>query len=175
MKTQKKRYDNLGLIVALGQNGEIGYQNDLIWRIKEDLQFFKNVTMDSYIIMGRNTYESMPKNLSGRKYIVLSHNEKFNLQPPKIVSRSISETLSLIAEEETSKFWVVGGGLIYNIFLPYISLMHITQIQDSFKKADTFFPEFNYEDWSCELGEVKHSENDLEYRHILLKKPKNNI
>ena len=66
---------NLGLIVAIGKNREIGYQNKLIWRIKEDLDFFKNITMNSYIIMGRTTYESLPKNLSGRKYIILSSNK----------------------------------------------------------------------------------------------------
>lgn len=63
---------NLSLIAAIGQNMELGYQNDLIWRIKEDLQFFKEKTMGTYIIMGRKTYESLPKNLPGRKYIVLT-------------------------------------------------------------------------------------------------------
>ncbi len=67
--------NNLDLIVAKGKNNEIGYKKDLIWRIKEDLLFFKDVTMNSYIIMGRNTYESMPKKLPGRKYIILSKNE----------------------------------------------------------------------------------------------------
>ena len=112
MALQNNKYPNLGLIVAMGQKGEIGYQNDLFWRIKEDLTFFKNTTMDSYIIMGRNTYDSMPKNLKGRSYIVLSRDNKFNLESPKIVHRNVNETLSFISHEKDSKFWVVGGGII---------------------------------------------------------------
>lgn len=171
MALQNNKYPNLGLIVAMGQNGEIGYQNDLIWRIKEDLTFFKNTTMDSYIIMGRNTYDSMPKNLKGRSYIVLSRDNKFNLESPKIVHRNVNETLSFISHEKDSKFWVVGGGIIYNLFLPYITTMYITQIEDSYPKADTFFQKFNVDEWKREFGELECSENNINYRHtILIKK-----
>lgn len=171
MTLQNREYPNLGLIVAMGQNGEIGYQNDLIWRIKEDLTFFKNTTMDSYIIMGRNTYDSMPKNLNGRRYIVLSRNNNFVLDSSKILHRNIDETLSFVSHEKDSKFWIVGGGAIYNLFLPYITIMHITQIEDCYPKADTFFPKFNMDEWQQEFGEMQCSENNINYRHtVLIKK-----
>ena len=64
MNKEIRIYNNLGLIVAVGQNNEIGYNNDLIWKIKEDLTFFKNVTKKSYINMGKKTYDYMPKKLS---------------------------------------------------------------------------------------------------------------
>lgn len=168
MTLQNKEYSNLGLIVAMGQNGEIGCQNDLIWRIKEDLTFFKNTTMDSYIIMGRKTYDSMPKNLKGRRYIVLSRDNNFVLDSPKIVHHNVDETLSFVSQDKDSRFLVVGGGAIYNLFLPYVSFMHITQIKDSFEKADTYFPSLNKEEWNQQLGENMQSEDGINYRHTVL-------
>lgn len=172
MLAQKNKFKNLGLIVAMGENGEIGSNNNLIWKIKEDLNFFKNVTMDSYIIMGRNTYNSMPKNLRGRNYIVLSKNENFNLDAPKLVYRSVEETLKFISQKPASKFWVVGGGAIYEAFLPFINIMHITQIKDSYSNADTFFPDYNVDDWYQNIGEELCSENNIRYRHMLLQRKK---
>ncbi len=166
---EQKNYDNLGLIVAMGKNREIGYKNNLIWSIKEDLLFFKKVTMDSYIIMGKNTYESMPKNLKGRTYIVLSRNKDFTLEPPKIVHRSIDETLLFIDKNKKEKFWVVGGGIIYQEFLPFVSKMHITKINDSFMGADAFFPAYNSEDWYEQDSDMLYEEN-ISYKHVLLKR-----
>lgn len=168
MTLQNNEYPNLGLIVAMGQNDEIGYQNDLIWRIKEDLTFFKNTTMDSYIIMGRKTYDSMPKNLKGRRYIVLSRDNNFVLDSPKIVHHNVDETLSFVSQAKDSKFLVVGGGAIYNLFLPYVSFMHITQIEDTFEKADTYFSSFDKEEWNSQFGDRMQSEDGINYCHTLL-------
>lgn len=158
----------MGLIAAIAQNREIGYKKGLIYRIKEDLEFFKRITMDSYIIMGRNTYESMPRNLSKRRYIVLSRDEKFNLESPKIVHRSLEETLAFVSQERESKFWVAGGEIIYTNLLPYIDKMHITEIYAEYPNADTFFPEFNKDEWYKSEGEKLYSpESSINYRHVL--------
>lgn len=168
MAESDKRYPNMGLIVAMAENREIGYKNDLICPIKEDLEFFKQITMDSYIIMGRNTYESMPKNLSRRKYIVLSKSEEFTLETPKIVHRSLEETLAFVSQEKESAFWVVGGAKIYANFLPYIDSMHITEISATYPHADVFFPEFNKDEWHVSAGEKLYcTENNVNYRHVL--------
>lgn len=169
MNIKENIYDNLGLIVAMGQNREIGYKNSLIWSIKEDLLFFKEITMGTYIIMGKNTYESMPKNLTGRTYIVLSRNDNFNLESPKIVHRNIDETLSFVSKNSNSQFWVVGGGAIYKQFIPFASIMHITQINDSFANADTFFPIYNSEEWYEQDGDIC-VEGNISYKHLLLKR-----
>lgn len=168
MSEKDKQYLNMGLIVAIAQNREIGYKKELIYRIKEDLAKFKQITMDSYIIMGRNTYESIPKNLPRRKYIVLSRDDKFNLEPPKIVHRSLEETLAFISKEKESTFWVIGGEKIYAKFLPYIDKMHVTEIFSTYPNADTFFPEFNKDEWYKNAGEKLYcSENNVDYRHVL--------
>ena len=168
MTEQDKQYSNMGLIVATGKNREIGCKKDLIWRIKEDLEFFKKVTMNSYIIMGRNTFESIPKNLPGRKYIVLSRDQDFSLETPKIVHRSIAETLAFVSQKNNSTFWIIGGGMIYANFLPYVNKMHITKINESYPAADTFFPEFNKDEWHEKADEELYcSENDVNYGHVL--------
>lgn len=163
-----KHYPNLGLIVALGQNNEIGYQNQLIWRIKEDLNFFKNVTMNSYIIMGRVTYESMPKNLLGRKYIVLSKDPNYQTDNKIIIHHDINNLLALINQEKDSMFYVIGGGAIYSIFLPYVSLMHLTKINASYPSADAYFPIINDDDWIKESGNTLYCEDhQVSYQHTL--------
>ncbi len=168
MEVQNKHYLNMGLIAAIAQNREIGYKKELLFRIKEDLEFFKQITMDSYLIMGRTTYESMPKNLPKRKYVVLSRDKEFNLAPPKIVHRNLEETLVFVSQKKESKFWVIGGALIYNDFLPFIDKMYITEISATYPNADTFFPKFNKDEWNRNIGENLYCpENNLNYRHVL--------
>lgn len=160
-------YENLGLIVAMGKNREIGYKNDLIWKIREDLNFFKTTTMGSYMIMGRRTYESMPKHLQNRRYIILSRSSDFVLDSAKILHRDIRETLEFVSRSLDEKFFVVGGSAIYKEFLPYVSTMHITEISDSFPLADAYFPSFDETDWENLEGDTLRSENDINYRHTL--------
>lgn len=167
---EAKNFKNLGLIVATGQNREIGYQNDLIWRIKEDLDYFRKVTMGSYIIMGRNTYESMPKNLSGRRYIVLSRDRNLVLDSKKILNRSVKESLEFIVSKKSEKFFVVGGSAIYKEFLPYINFMHITEIEQSFSLADAYFPDYDENDFTTLEDSGFMMEGNIEYRHKLLLK-----
>ncbi len=172
MSQCNRPYSNMGLVVAMGKNGEIGYKNGLIWTIKEDLNFFKNTTMNSYMIMGKNTYFSMPKNLEGRKYIVLSRDHNFILESSKVVHHNINETLSLVAKNKDSMFFVVGGGMIYKLFLPYLSIMYITQIEASYPSADTYFPQFDRDEWNQIVGDLKQSEDGIHYRHTVLVKKK---
>lgn len=160
--------DNLGLVVAKGKNNEIGYKKDLIWRIKEDLLFFKKVTMGSYMVMGRNTYESMPKKLPGRRYIILSRNKNLEVLPEHFIFDDIEQVLSFAAQHPEDKLNVVGGGMIYTSFLPYVSRMHITEIDQDFPQADTFFPQFDKTEWDLETQEKMYCpDNNLSYQHTL--------
>lgn len=165
----EKIYANLGIIVAVGEQREIGYRNDLIWKIKEDLSYFKKVTIGSFIIMGRNTYNSMPKSLNGRTYIVLSSKPDFCLESPNIVTRSVDETLHFVKINPNEKFFVVGGGSIYSIFLPYVSKMYITEILDTMPLADVYFPNYDKKEWEEEQI-TYHQEEGLEYKRLVLQR-----
>ncbi|MDD4547649.1 MAG: dihydrofolate reductase [Bacilli bacterium] len=163
---------NLSLIAAIGRNLELGYQNDLIWKIKEDLHFFKEKTMGSYIIMGRKTYESLPQKLQGRKYIVLTNDVNIISNDSLTVFRNVKDVLEFVKNNPDSYFYVIGGGQIYKAFSPYVDSMYLTEINASFEQADTFFPAFDKNDW-IENADQLLEENGIKYRHILYLRKKN--
>lgn len=157
---------NLSLIASIGKNRELGYQNDLIWKIKEDLKFFKEVTMGSYIIMGKNTYDSLPRSLPGRKYIVLTSNEELKKIENILVFSSLEEILDFTSKTDESMYYVIGGGQVYSSFLPYVDSMHLTEIDESFPQAQTYFPKFNKDEWVREES-LPLEETGVSYKHVL--------
>lgn len=153
------------LIVAVGKNNEIGKDNNLIWHIKEDLQFFKNMTINQKILMGKNTFLSFPKPLKDRKHIVIS--TSLELEDKSIeVFRSIDEFLSAYKDTE-EEIYVIGGASIYKAFLPLCEELYITEIDNSFD-ADTYFPEFDKSEYDKE--ELSSFEEPYKYKHMLYKK-----
>lgn len=157
---------NLSIIAAVGKNLELGYRNDLIWKIKEDLHFFKEKTMGNYIIMGKKTYESLPKNLPGRKYIVLTSDLTLTSNNKLTIFRNIKEILEFIQSSQESYFYVIGGGQVYSSFLPYVDSMYLTEIDASFEKADTYFPRFDKNEWIQSSSQL-FEENGLSYKRVL--------
>ena len=153
------------LIVAVGKNNEIGKDNNLIWHIKEDLQFFKNMTINQKILMGKNTFLSFPKPLKDRKHIVIS--TSLELEDKSIeVFRSIDEFLSVYKDSE-EEIYVIGGASIYKAFLPLCEELYITEIDNSFD-ADTYFPEFDKSEYGKK--ELSSFEEPYKYKHMLYKK-----
>ena len=113
---------NLALIAAVGYNNELGLDNRLLWHIPEDLTFYKKMTMGKNIIMGRNTFESMPVNaLKGRNPIVLSSKD-IDRYADVICYNNIENLLRMI-ENSSDDFMVVGGAKVYKEFLPYVDVM----------------------------------------------------
>lgn len=142
---------NLSLIAAIGPNRELGYNNQLLWHIKEDLAFYKQMTLGKYIIMGRNTLESMPeKALIGRKPIVLTKSLITNDNRFKYFTST--DELVKVIENSEEEFMVVGGASIYTQFLPLVDTMYLTSINDIVPhKADCYFPEFDIANWETYL------------------------
>ena len=158
--------NKITLIAAIGRNRELGYKNDLIWKIPEDLKFFRDNTMGKYIVMGINTLNSLPKLLPGRKHIVLTHRE-VNLDSSVIVLHSLEELLSYIKllEEEVI---IIGGASLYGQMIEYADKMLLTEI-DSESIADAYFPEIIYDEWDREILS-DNSYNDIKYKHVLYKR-----
>ena len=140
---------DLTIIAAIGKNRELGQNNDLIWHIKEDMKFFKETTTGHPIVMGRKTYLSLPKMLPNRTHIVLTRSGA-SLHSDVLSLSSIEEFMNLAKNIDTD-FYVIGGGTIYKEFLPYTTKMILTEIDESHKEADTYFPEFNEADWNQEV------------------------
>ncbi len=156
---------NLIIIAAVGKNNELGLNNELIWRIKEDLQFFKEKTTNHFIVMGKNTFLSLHGLLPNRKHLVIS--STFKETENVKVYRSIDEFLN----DETLKdeqVYVIGGASIYKELLEYTNLMYLTLIDEE-STADAFFPFFDKEEWYEELlGE--YNDKYLSYKRVLYKR-----
>ena len=150
------------LIAAVGKNLELGRDNDLIWKIKEDLNFFKEMTMGKYVVMGLNTFYSLPKLLPGRKHIVITSKDMFI--DDVIIIHSIEELLKYI-EELNSEVMIIGGASIYKQMIDYADKMILTEIDDE-ANASVYYPKFDVNDWDKEIIS-KHNYNDIEYSHVI--------
>lgn len=143
----------LAIIAAVAQNGVIGSENKLPWHIPEDLKKFKEITFGYPVIMGRKTFESLPRLLSGRDHYVITRNKDYKSQNPvanksdKIfVFTSFDEALDKIRPSGIEKVFIIGGGEIYNQTIDFCDILYITEIKMEIK-GDTFFPEINPERW----------------------------
>ncbi len=150
---------NVILIAAIGKNRELGKQNHLIWQIPRDLQFFKQMTMGKTIVMGRKTFESLPKILSDRRHVVLSRTK--NDFPSEIIVYDNLEQLLLTEKEE---LFIIGGEQIYQLFLAHASKMYLTLIDAEDKNADAYFPEFEEEQWNNRV--LDQYEDVIHYKHV---------
>lgn len=152
---------SIKIIAAIGKNNELGINNELIWHLKEDLKFFKEETMNHKIIMGYNTFLSLPKLLPGRTHIVLTHHEIDNKEV--IVFSDFEELLNYL-KTLNEEVYVIGGASIYKLFLNVADELVLTEI-DREALADAYFPSFNKEEYDKELID-EHTENDISYKHI---------
>lgn len=157
----------LKIIAAVGKNNELGKDNTLIWPIKEDLKFFKNVTTGHTVIMGSNTFYSLPKVLPNRTNIVLSRK---NLVLPEgvILYHNIDEFLNDYKDKDEIVF-VIGGGSIYRLFIDKANEIYLTEIDKECREATVYFPEFDKELYDKEILS-ENIEEDINYKHVLYRK-----
>lgn len=152
----------ISIIAAVGKNNELGRGNDLIWHIKEDLKNFKDLTMGKYIVMGKNTYKSLPRHLDGRKYIVLS--SSLDNIDDGMLFKDFNKLLEFVKNLD-EEVMIIGGASIYKLFLPYANKLYLTEI-DSEEQADVYFPKFNKDDYTRSV--VSNSEvNGLKYSFVI--------
>lgn len=134
------------IIVAIGRNNEIGCENRLLWPLSADLRRFKALTMGHPVVMGRKTWESLPKRpLPGRTNVVITSNPEYDA-PGALVAVSLAEAAVLLKEESQSPF-IIGGGKLYAEALPLASRLHVTRIEAEEKAADTWFPIIDPQVW----------------------------
>ena len=159
---------NINIIAAIGKNHELGKNNDLVWRLKGDMKFFRDTTIGHTIVMGRKTFESLPKLLPGRKHIIISTSEIRNEQIE--LYKSIRDFLIQYKDIEEDIF-IIGGASIYREFIDIATKMYLTEIDAGDKDADVYFPIFNKEEWEREELSA-NVENSINYKHVLYKKKK---
>lgn len=151
----------ISIIAAVGKNYELGKNNNLIWHLKEDLINFKKMTMGKKIVMGANTYKSLPKNLEGREYIVLSKSLK-DIKNGILFTEFVKllDYLNSLDEE----VMIIGGASIYQQFLPFAHKIYLTEVA-AVAPADVYFPAFDKSKYQKNVIK-KLKENDIEYEII---------
>lgn len=134
----------ISIIAAMGENREIGKDNQMPWHLSEDLKKFKKITMGSPILMGRRTFESIGRPLPGRENIIVSRNPSYQ-QDGCVVFHCVDEAVKSLCKTHENLF-IIGGSTLYQKLLPRADRLYLTHIQKSFD-ADTYFPEFLMDDW----------------------------
>jgi dihydrofolate reductase len=149
---------NISIIVAIAENNAIGKDNQLLWHLSDDLKRFKKLTSGHRVIMGRNTYLSLPlRPLPNRTNIVISDvpGEEFE---GCITVRSVEEAGELCNDGEES--FIIGGGSVYRQFMPMANKLYLTKVHRSFE-GDTFFPEIDEDEWKL----VEKEDRDADEKH----------
>lgn len=137
------------LIAAAAQNNALGKDNELLWHLPDDFKRFKQLTSHHYIIMGRKTFESFPKPLPNRTSVVITRQNDYAPEGCIAVG-SFEEALKTVPQGQD--VYVIGGGEIYTLSLPFADVIELTRVHANFE-ADAFFPEFDQNDWTLESSE----------------------
>lgn len=164
----------LSIIVAIAKNNVIGKDNQLIWHLPEDLKRFKRLTTGKTIIMGRKTFESLGRVLPNRKHVILTKSIDYQVENEVVeVVNDVSSLQKYIDSKE--EHFVIGGGAVYHLLMPYANKLYITKINEEFK-GDTYFPKIDETIWKVVEREegTKNEENPYEYCYITYER-KNSI
>jgi dihydrofolate reductase len=154
----------MDLIVAVDSNWAIGNKGDLLVSIPEDHKFFRNTTMGNVIVLGRKTLAGFPNGLplAGRDNIILSKKQDFEVRGGRVV-HSENELFEVLKEYKDRQIFVVGGGMVYDMLLPYCHYAHVTRIDYKYE-ADTCFPNLDkLDNWKLVADSEEHTYFDLEF------------
>lgn len=146
------------MIAAVAENNALGKDNELVWHLPNDFKRFKSLTTNHHIIMGRKTFESFPKPLPNRVHVVITRQKDYNPEGCIVVD-SIEKAIAVCPENEDS--YIIGGGEIYNLALPFTDIIEITKVHHTFE-ADAFFPKINKNEWQL----VESEENYKDEKHL---------
>lgn len=145
------------IIAAIGKNNALGKDNDLIFHIKEDMDFFRKTTTGHKVVMGSKTWDSLPAKLKNRENIVIS---RHNIPEADKTVNNLEDYIAKNIDTQEEVF-IIGGGSIYAQFLPYAKHLYLTEV-DSEPEADVFFPEFDKRFYRRK--KIKHGkQGELEY------------
>jgi len=153
----------LSLIAAVARNGAIGKDNALLWRLPEDLKFFKRTTLGCPVIMGRKTWDSIGRPLPGRRNIVITRNTTWRADGAEVFHDLAS---ALAATADVPKVFVIGGGELYAQALPLADELVLTEVDADFV-GDTFFPKWDRDAFTETSRESHKSDAGWAYHFVV--------
>jgi dihydrofolate reductase len=158
----------ISIIVAISEDSGIGKDNELLWHISEDLKRFKKLTIGKTVIMGKKTWESLPKRpLPGRRNIVLTDNPGESFENA-VTAYSIEDAMGRCRKDE--EVFIMGGGSIYRQFMPLADRLYITHVHKK-APADIYFPEIDMKLWE-KTEEEKFTSEDIPYTYTIYQRKK---
>lgn len=152
----------LSIIACVGKNLELGRDNNLIFHIKDDMKYFKEITLNHIVVMGRKTFESLPGLLKDRKNVVITRSKNINFPNEVEVYSSIEEFMEHY-KNYNDEIFVIGGASIYKQFLDFCDKIYLTEVYES-READVYFPKFDknlYDREVIKTGESKTLKYDF--------------
>lgn len=155
----------VSLIAAVADNGVIGRDNDLPWKIKDDMRFFVEKTRGHVVIMGRRNFDSMGRPLPKRTNIVVSRNPALTLEGC-LSTTSVEAALRLAEESGETEAYVIGGAGIYALALPYADCFYRTRVLASVP-GDVFFPSFDEGEWDVTLLSSQQKSEENEHAFVI--------
>jgi len=152
----------LSLIAALDRNFAIGRDNDLPWRLSDDLKRFKALTLGKPVLMGRKTAQSLGRALPGRRNLVLTRSGTVPFDGMQAVA-SVDEAMHIAAGDGALELCVIGGGEVYALCLPQATHLHLTHVDTEVTGADAFFPAFEASQWHVVARERREADTRHEF------------
>ena len=156
------------IIAAVCENNAIGKNNQLLWRLSDDLKHFKKVTQGHFIIMGRKTFESIGIPLKGRTNIIITRNPDYRANGA-IILDSLEKALLFARNENQEEVFIIGGGEIYRQALSLANRIFYTKVHAKLE-GDIFFPEINMDEWEIKVitQYKKNERNDHDFEILEL-------
>ena len=149
----------ISLVVAASTNNAIGKNNQLLWNLPNDMKFFKNVTWGMPVIMGRKTFDSLGKALTGRKNIVITRQDGWKAENV-IVVKSLEDAIFVAKETDANEIMVIGGGEIFKMAFEKAKRIYITRVK-AVLEGDTYFPVIDPKSWHL----VSQKDHEADEKH----------
>jgi dihydrofolate reductase len=158
------------LIAACSQSRQIGYKNELLIKLENDMRRFRLLTTNNYCVFGRKTFESIGKALPNRHNLILTKNKKYKTEG-YFIYHSVEDILKEYYNygEGKPNLFICGGEEVYKAFLPYCDAIELTIIDTEFPKADAHFPELNRSEWSIEAWDECKADEKNPYNHRFIR------
>lgn len=158
----------ISLIAAIGKNRELGRGNELIFKIPEDMKFFREKTRGHAVVMGRKTFESIGKPLPERTNIVISRSADYEVPEGVIKAASIEQALEIAGQYEEEEVMVIGGAQIYRLAMPFADKLYLTLVNAEVPDADAFFPE--YVEFKKTVSQRSSSDGNYSFKFLTLER-----
>jgi dihydrofolate reductase len=161
----------ISIIVAIAENLAIGKNNDLLWHIPGDMKYFKRVTSGHPVIMGKRTYDSLPRRpLPNRRNIVITDQPGETIDGCEM-AYSIEGAVALCSPAEEN--FIIGGASVYRQFIPFTDRLYLTRVHKAFD-GDVFFPELDFSQWQLQSREDHEADgqNDFAYSYEVYNRKK---